>query len=206
MGHKVGSQCHGNRICFPNGYEPYGGTPGTRIKQFWKPNWSFNFAEPWFRESRAQQHARRSAVMAHMMSVMCLQVCLRQSQGTQRKQRLSLLPNQFFLSFLRARSKTIITNTKSHCDWKQKLGLKFATCRSWWQESIAAFLIWIGAILTTLRSLLQSRDRVGPWGPAIWVIWPSPIQDDPEFLLSPSPKSKISGPQRALFVGEKMHS
>ena len=72
--------------------------------------WSVIFAEAWFRECRAQQHAKRSDVMTQMMNVPCLQVSPRQGQDAQRKQRLSFLPNQFFLSFLRARTKTIIIN------------------------------------------------------------------------------------------------
>ena len=84
--------------------------------------WSREASEGWdnlgLGESRAQQHARRSAVMTHMMSVPCLQVCPPQCQDAQRKQRDSLLPNLFF--FLRARGKTIITNIESHCDWQHK--------------------------------------------------------------------------------------
>ena len=146
--------------------------------------------------------------MTHKMSVMCLQVCLMQSHDTKESKDCPFYPiGSFFLSFLRARNRIVITYYR--VTLRSKTKVEFENCytwSSWWEESIAAFLVWIGAILTTLRSLLQSLDRVGPWGPAIWVIWPSPIQDDPEFLLSPSPKSKISGPQRALFVGEKMHS
>ena len=59
-------------------FEPYGGT-GDPYKAILKTKLINFFVEPWFRESRDQQHAARSAVMTPMMSVMCMQVCLSQS-------------------------------------------------------------------------------------------------------------------------------